>query len=377
MIRKRWLIITIYVTTLILLYADHNLLSPNLTQISEEFGMTNEQRDVRLGGHISLAFYAVGVPSSFIFGWLSDSIQHRALLFSVAVLIGEIACFLTFFVSNVEMLLVSRSITGIGIGASLPIIYSILGDLFQAEGRNIAAGKICITFLIQVKELKYLICQQFSSTIIAIISSATGLGLGIGQGMAGFLGPNFGWRLPFLLVSIPTFFLAGICCFLEDPLRGGKERSVIAAQEQLVDEPNRMIHNEDEEKGVSYGQVDDDEIQDQSETDEDTCTSPIIHNDIVDCKTHLSIIVEEGHTMNELYPVESASIKSTCNLLLTPTVILLLIQGAPSVLPFGITSTFLNDYLAQDKGLQVEVRKKETFLILYSIEAELCNNEIF
>ncbi len=33
-------------------------------------------------------------------------------------------------------------ILGVGIGGSLPIIYSILGDLFQAEDRNIAAGKL-------------------------------------------------------------------------------------------------------------------------------------------------------------------------------------------------------------------------------------------
>lgn len=203
-----------------------------------------------------------------------------------------------------------------------------------------------------------MIYAPFLSTILAIVSTATGLGLGIGQGMAGFLGPNFGWRLPFLLVSIPAFFLAGICCFLEDPIRGGKERSVIVAQEQLVGEPNEIIHNEDEEKGVRCDQEEKDEIQDKSETDDDTCISPIVHNDMVDDKTHSSNIVEEGQNMNEIYPLESASIKSTCNLLSTPTVTLLLIQGAPSVLPFGITSTFLNDYLAQDKGLQVEVRKE-------------------
>lgn len=104
--------VAVYVVTLILLYADHNLLSPNLTQIADELGMTYEQRDVRLGGQISLAFYAVGVPSSLIFGWLSDSIQHRASLFAVVVLIGESACFGTYFVKSFEMLLVTRSITG-------------------------------------------------------------------------------------------------------------------------------------------------------------------------------------------------------------------------------------------------------------------------
>ncbi len=157
--------------------------------------------------------------------------------------------------------------------------------------------------------------------------------------------------------------MAGICWFLEDPIRGGKERSVIVAKEQLVDEPNEIIHNEDEEKGFSCDQEEKAEIQDKSETDDDTCISPILQNDMVDDKTHSSNIIEEGQHMNEIYPVESASFKSTCNLLSTPTVILLLIQGAPSVLPFGITSTFLNDYLAQDKGLQVEVSNENAISI--------------
>jgi hypothetical protein len=57
-----------------------------------------------------------------------------------------------------------------------------------------------------------------------------------------------------------------------------------------------------------------------------------------------------------VYESEKATLKSTWTMLKTPTVILILVQGAPSVIPFGITSTFLNDYLAQDKGMAVEVR---------------------
>jgi hypothetical protein len=47
--------------------------------------------------------------------------------------------------------------------------------------------------------------------LIATISTATDLGLGFGQGLAGFLGPRCGWKIPVLLVSIPAFIFAGIC----------------------------------------------------------------------------------------------------------------------------------------------------------------------
>ena len=70
---------SIHMLTLILLYADHNLLSPNLTQIANEFGMSEQERDTKIGGQFSLAFYLLGVPSSLLFGWISDG-QRIAIL---------------------------------------------------------------------------------------------------------------------------------------------------------------------------------------------------------------------------------------------------------------------------------------------------------
>ena len=58
---------------------------------------------------------------------------------------------------------------------------------------------------------------------------------------------------------------------------------------------------------------------------------------------------------NIQYPAEKPSIRSTLNLVQTPTLALILIQGIPSVIPLGMISTFLNDYLSQEKGLSIEV----------------------
>jgi len=38
------------------LFADQNLMAPNLTQIAHEFGFTDIQRDTKLGGNISFVF---------------------------------------------------------------------------------------------------------------------------------------------------------------------------------------------------------------------------------------------------------------------------------------------------------------------------------
>jgi MFS family permease len=63
--------------------------------------------------------------------------------------------------------------TGISIGGSIPVIYSVLGDLYPANQR---------------------------SAIAAVITTGTGLGMGIGQVIAGSLDS---WRLPFVIVAIP------------------------------------------------------------------------------------------------------------------------------------------------------------------------------
>jgi len=111
------------------------------------------------------------------------------------------ACFLTFFTTTYWELFICRAITGFSIGGALPLIYSILGDMFAADERH---------------------------KVNAMVGIGTGLGISVGQGIAGFLGPSFGWRLPFLIVSIPALFCAAMVFFtVQDPERGGMEQVVL------------------------------------------------------------------------------------------------------------------------------------------------------
>lgn len=137
----RWKLVFLYVLAIGLLHADYNLLAPNLTEIAQEFGMSSDERDRKLGGEIALSFFLCGVPSALLVGWMTDRLNHRAAIFAIVVFIGELSCFATYFVKSFAGLLATRSITGIAIGASLPVVYSILGDLYQAQGRNAISGK--------------------------------------------------------------------------------------------------------------------------------------------------------------------------------------------------------------------------------------------
>lgn len=187
------------------LFADQNLMAPNLTQIAKDFGFNDVQRDVMLGGRISFVFWVLGGLVTLAIGYLTDKISRRNL-FLFVILVGEIPCLLTGFAQNYDQLFWLRALTGIGIGGALPLTFSLIGDYFSHKNRAAAA---------------------------AWIGLAQGLGIAVGQLMAGFVGPVAGWRLPFILVAVPNFLFAVIfLLFVKEPERGKTEESL----KELIEE---------------------------------------------------------------------------------------------------------------------------------------------
>jgi len=84
---RQWAMMLFSLTT-VLLFADQNLMAPNLSDIASDFGFDDEERDVKLGGHIALAFWMLGAPAGFVVGVLADR-MNRTFLFAVTVGIGE------------------------------------------------------------------------------------------------------------------------------------------------------------------------------------------------------------------------------------------------------------------------------------------------
>ena len=76
-----------------------------------------------------------------------------------------------------------RMMTGIAVGGVFPLVFSLLGDLFPATQR---------------------------AAMASLVQIATGRGIGLGQLVAGVLGPVTNWRLPFVLVAAPALLLAVI-----------------------------------------------------------------------------------------------------------------------------------------------------------------------
>ena len=288
----------------ILLFADQNLMAPNLTAIGNDFGFNDEQRDKKLGGEIAFAFYVLGAPASFVVGCLADT-HNRTHLFALTVGIGEGACLATYWTTSYIQLYVCRALSGFSLGGALPLIYSILGDLFAADERH---------------------------TVSALVGIGTGIGISLGQAVAGFVGPTFGWKLPFLIVSIPSLACAlMVWLTVPDPERGRMEQAV-RDRRQIS-----RLSSSSSSSAIELTPLEKDGTARESEDDVD--------------------IVSGGESRFDMR-LHWLAFKS---LLSTPTVILALTQGAPGCIPWGLVNTYLNDFLAEDRGMSVE---RATFVVL-------------
>lgn len=330
--QRRWAV-TLYAATTTLLFADQNLLAPNLSAAADEFGFDDETRDKKLGGHIALAFWLLGAPAAFLVGCLAD-VLPRAPLFAITVCIGEGSCLATYFTTTYEQLFLTRALTGISVGGALPLIASVLGDLYEAKDR---------------------------SAVMAAVGIGTGIGIALGQGIAGFLGPIYGWRLPFLIVSVPAIICALLVLLtVRDPERGGNEEAYL--QNSCRFEMDSMNENDvplsDNTRplskreplnigGASFGEEDDDlrsEISSESSAPFTTC---------------------EKCSATIMQAIDCTAWRAQCQtlkmLLRCKSVVLILLQGAPGCLPWGVVNSYLNDFLHSNRGMSVE---KATTVIL-------------
>lgn len=176
------------------IFADQNLMGPNMKLIGDEFGFFSEQdRYHYLGSLINLAFWIIGGSVSLFIGYFTDVISRKKLFFLI-VMVGEIPCLLSGFAVDYTQFFILRALTGIGIGGIIPITYSFLGDYFSSKER--------------IK-------------IVTLIGFASGLGVAIGQLTSGILGETYGWRLPFIIFAVPNFILVSIFYLtVKNPKRG-------------------------------------------------------------------------------------------------------------------------------------------------------------
>jgi len=338
---RRWYAVFLLTLTSAFLYADQNLLSPNLSAVAEEFGLSDTEKDLYLGGYLQLAFFLVGAPASLVIGYLADK-TNRVRLLAVVVVIGEGPCLATFWVKTFWQLFAVRSLTGIAVGGCLPLLFSICGDLFPQNERAYVA-----TFL----------------------TVATGAGIAGGQIMAGTVGPAYGWRLPFVLSAAPAILLALVSyATVHEPERGGMEHAVLAEKKK------RKFLSEGEVSirlsAISTTNAIGTENPPRRETLAGAGTVPAettsygAARDTTHPPSSFGFRSRRGKrgthaTPDDTPPAEAlytATIdsKKLWRQLRVPSNLIILLQGLPGTVPWGMLNAYFVDYLHVQKGLSVE-----------------------
>lgn len=245
--------------------------------------------------------------------------------------IGEGACAATYWTKTYRGLYICRALTGFSLGGATPLIYSLLGDLYPAEQRI---------------------------GVNSLVFTGIGFGVTIGQGVAGYLGPKFGWRLPFLVVSIPALITATLVGLLvHEPIRGSRESVIMSMREHETSqylkgtrEQQQNLGEEEKDNMLDYLNKNT-KIRFSAGERKEEKNSVLYHHqgEPLNSAGNFRLIKWAKNVCISI----SKTVQSTIILLKTKSVLLLVLQGVPGCIPWGIVNTFLNDYLSQNQGMSI------------------------
>ncbi|MHA1562768.1 MAG: MFS transporter [Promethearchaeota archaeon] len=178
-------------------YADQNLLGPFLNPHLEYFFGSTDNINVPKMTYISSAFVFISSISMVAFAILADKTTRKWVLFA-GTIIYSIFSIIVIFVPSGEsgyvFFFITRIMNGIGIGAIVPTIFSMVGDVANPKKRTIA----------------------FAYVNVAII-----LGQLIGMVLGGLMGDV--WRTTYLVIGIISLILGLGLIIFKEPKRGASE----------------------------------------------------------------------------------------------------------------------------------------------------------
>ena len=323
--KQRYFSVFLMTTTSAFLYADQNLLSPNLSQAAEEFNFSDREKDVKLAGWLQLAFFVVGSPASLIIGWMCDKTESRVRLLFLTTLIGEGPCLATYWVTKYWQLFMLRAMTGIAVGGCLPLLFSLCGDLFSHKTR---------------------------AKVASFLTIATGAGIAFGQIMSGAVGPKYGWKVPFVVSAAPAVFFAFLTWMLVDePVRGGMDVKVngnhFGHQNRAA---SRGLGEESEEGGVAIGG--EEKKKKKKKKKKSSCKDSGSSSSSKKDENEDDIISQLSVSDIEIYSGKM-DVQKLKRQLRVKTNVLVFIQGVFGTIPWGVLNAYFVDYLHANRGLTV------------------------
>ncbi len=170
------------------------MLIPSYPAIQAEFGIPESLIAIPDAFFVLIsAFFAL------LWGYYTDRVNRTKVILAGAIF-WTFGMLLTSFSVSYPMLVISRMLSGSGLGCVLPAGYSIISDAIPPDERSGWFGTL------------------------AVLSSISN---GIGQGLSSFLGPIISWRFPFFLLAIISIVLLFLLLIIKIPQRGAREEELI------------------------------------------------------------------------------------------------------------------------------------------------------
>ncbi|MFX1570260.1 MAG: MFS transporter [Promethearchaeota archaeon] len=187
------LTLSLFILILSLVYSIQNMISPNLEIISYYFGFGGATAQL---GVLTSTFTILSGISIVIFGYLSDKITRKWIVFGGAIIYSIFSMMIILVMPNLSgyyVFFFLSSVNGFGFGAIIPSIFSLMGDLISQDNRS----------------------KGFSFFSIASL-----LGMALGLISATIAGP-IDWKLSYFVIGIFGFVIALLILFVREPSRVG------------------------------------------------------------------------------------------------------------------------------------------------------------
>ncbi|MHA1412645.1 MAG: MFS transporter [Promethearchaeota archaeon] len=190
---KSTLSIILFIIVVSLVSSISNMISPNLLIISNFFGFGGNTAPL---GTLTFTFTIMTGITMLFFGFLTDKIVRKWIVLTGTLVFSVFSLFTILVPAGQYGFQVFYAITiiiGVGYGALIPSIFSLIGDMISQEDRS----------------------KGFSFFSIASL-----IGMVLGTGLATFAGP-IDWRLSYFFIGIIGVIAGIFFLFFKEPSRLG------------------------------------------------------------------------------------------------------------------------------------------------------------
>ena len=171
-------------------YIDRSVLFAVQPLVQAEFRRSDAQF-----GLLTTAFFWCYMIAAPLTGPLADRINRRSIMVVGAALWSALTL-LTAITYSFQALLIRHTLVGIGEATFAAIAPAFLADMYPEHKRG---------------------------RILSIFYLALPMGTAMGYLIGGALGTRYGWRAPFLVVSVPGLLLALALLWAPEPVRGSQD----------------------------------------------------------------------------------------------------------------------------------------------------------